>query len=138
GDRAAIIVHPIGDYRPTVVDSRLNQVQFVASARTMFRRPDFIGDRMPVKPLRVSMAITPDARDGVVTVRERVVLRNPSVVVNSIDFAIGTRQILRHGIASSIADGEKQVAVPKRKATSEVVTGRKIILLRRFPNDLFI
>ena len=92
--RAAAVIFTVCNFRPAVVGAGLGEVDFVAALRPVFTHPKRTVGRQ-CSTLGISMAVTPDFRQGASLADKRVVRRNRAVFIDPHNLAMMVIELLR-------------------------------------------
>ncbi len=124
GEHGSVIVDAIGDYRPAIVLTRKDEVEFVAPAGPVFRFPQFAGHRMEAVALWIPVAITPYRSHGPRTSGKWIIGRDCPVVVDTMDFTIVVARLLgKNKMLSPVANAEIEPVFPVEcKLAAEMVS----------------
>src|SRR5581483_3931633 len=106
-DRAAVVLPPVGDDRPSVIRAFLDDVQLVSAKRSVLRLPEHACDRIERESLRIAMTVAPDFRPCVLGCNKGIVRRHAAIVRETQNLAGVSRQLLRALFVVSVADAEK-------------------------------
>src|SRR5262249_25054676 len=110
---------------PSVVVSASDDVELVATHRSVFVLPDGARGRLDEQPLRVADAVGKDLGPRIRPMDERIVLRDRPVVVQPQDLAFVRPEILRRLVFGAFSDGHVDRAVEaERDARSGVAAVR--------------
>ncbi len=125
---ADAVVHAIADYRPAVVCAACNPVEFIAALRAVFGDPQGAARAIQGHALRVAVAVTPDLRQCLGVLHERVVGRYATIVVQTDDHAVMIRELLcgmRGQVACgrylAVAHADEQIALLVKGQAGTVV-----------------
>src|SRR5262245_17363744 len=115
GNGAAVVVDAERDGGPPIVVARLDDVDLVSAAGSMFVLPDRARIRLDEQPLRVTQAVGnnlwPDPRTAV----EWIVGRDRPIFVQPQDLALVVAEILRRLLFVAIADRHVDGAVQSER-----------------------
>ena len=112
GKGSAVVINPVAYYRPAIVFSGLNDIEFISTARPMLMSPHFSGNRMPLHALLVTMSIGVYGFNGTILTYKGVVCRDGSIIINSIHFPPIYAQALWINISvASVSNGKIKRAV---------------------------
>ena len=140
GHGGPVVIHAVGDDRPTVVEALLDEVELVAAARAVFDVVEFAGDGMEGEALRVAVTVAPDGGCGFGVLHERIVGGDAAVVMDAVNFAGGPGEVLGIFAVAAFADGEEQKtgAIESDTAAKVDAAGGAVIFERTFEHGLLI
>src|SRR5205085_3431934 len=126
--------------RPAVVLPLLYNVDLLAAARRIAARRPVLRlkhnscARLPVYPLRVAIAVSPDFRPRAFLIYERIVLRNCAIIIKAQDFAAQRIQPLCNLFLRSLARSDVEFRVRSESQTaSGVKLRRRNVFDNHFP-----
>src|SRR5262249_29141852 len=105
------------DYGPAVVLSLFDYVHLIAPAgsvesrRTVLGFKHHVGARLPIDPLRVAIAVTPDLGPRFRLIHERIIRGHGAIVVQSKNLARERIEPLGHPAVSRVAGGDIEFTV---------------------------
>src|SRR5437660_8991939 len=112
------------NYGPAVVFAALDDVHFVAAARTVeaaravFRFPKQIRAGLKIDALRIATAVHPNLGPRILLTDKWIVLRHGSIIIQPQNFSGKRIQLLRQFTISCIARGDVKLSVrPKSQTT---------------------
>src|SRR5690606_14525626 len=116
-ERLPAVVHAISDHRPPVVPAWQDQVDLVTALGAVLALEEISRKRVEREALRAPVAIAPDRRFRARLADERVVLRDPAIVVDAVDRSLMVREILGRVVLTerrwrlSVTHGDEEVPV---------------------------
>ena len=139
GDDCAVVVEAVGDFRPAVVFSSGNDIEFVTAHWSVFAVPYFSGDWIDCQALGIAVAIGVDGFECAFCFCERIVFGDASVCVDAMDFAVWSGQVLRLVLYAPVSDCKVEVSVcVEYDASAVVMPGCEIGFMGGFVDDFLI
>src|SRR5690554_6030682 len=111
GNDGAVVIDAVRYFGPAVVETGLDEVDFIAAAWTVFVRPQGTGLGVFDESLGIAVTVGPDDGHDVGGVDKGVVGRYASVVLDAVNFTGMVAQGLGVGHVSTVANGKIEVAV---------------------------
>src|SRR5690606_28545336 len=106
-----VVVDAVGNNRPAIVFTLLQNVQLVTTLGAVFYFIEDIILTVVSKPLGVSVSVRPDCLFGARCVYEGVVLRNAAIVVQAKHLTMIHFQVLRILLGAPLTGAEIQIAI---------------------------